>query len=262
VKSTFDPAASKFEGYRSLPTGVPEAIRAVIWDALGLASSVRVLEIGVGTGRIGKAFMVDGDLYTGVDTSLAMLREFPVNLKSSFLVQADGRQLPFGDGTYDLVLLMHLLSGVEDWQEILNEARRVLVPGGSIAVGQTVGSESGVDAQLKRQLTAILDRMQIVRHQPQESRRQALAWLQSSAVRHVQRQAASWSVKVAPQDFLIRHRTGARFAALPADVQQQAIEQLSAWAKITFGSLDAEFQEQRSFELDIFSFLEGAGRDS
>lgn len=262
MKSTFDAAASNFESYRSLPTGVPEAIRAAIWAALGLATPVRVLEIGTGTGRIGKAFMVEGDFYVGVDTSLAMLREFPVNSKSCFLAQADGRQLPFCDCAFDLVMLMHLLSGVEDWQGILNETRRVLLPGGSVAVGHTVSSESGIDGQLKRQLTAILQRMQIARHRPQESRRQALAWLQSSAVRHMQCQAASWNVKATPQDFLIRHRTGARFAALPADAQAQALKQLSAWAEMTFGSLDAQFQEQRSFELDIFSFAEGAGRDS
>jgi hypothetical protein len=160
------------------------------------------------------------------------------------------------------VLLMHLLGGVQDCQEILNETRRVLVPGGSVAVGQTASPESGIDAQLKRQLTAVLERMQIARHRPQESRRQALAWLQASAVHHVQCQAASWNVRTTPRDFLTRHRTGARFAALPADVQEQAIKQLSAWAEMTFGSLDAEFQEQRSFELDIFSFAKGAGRDS
>ena len=262
MKSTFDSAASKFESYRSLPTGVPEAIRAALWHALGFAGPVRVLEIGAGTGRIGKAFMVEGDFYTGVDTSLAMLREFPVTSKSSFLVQADGGQLPFGEDTFDLVLLLHLLSGAEDWQGILNETRRVLAPGGSAAVGQTVSPEFGIDARLKRQLKAILERMQIARYRPQESRRQALAWLQSSAARHVQCQAASWSVKTTPQDFLIRHRTGARFAALPVAVQEQALEQLSAWAETTFGSLDAEFQEQRSFELDIFSFVKGAGRDS
>jgi SAM-dependent methyltransferase len=188
-----------------------------------------------------------------------MLREFPMNSMSSVLVQADGRQLPFRDGSFDLVLLMHVLSGAEDWQSILNEARRVLVPGGSVAVGQTVNPESGIDTQLKRQLTVILDRMQIVRHRPQESRNHALSRLQSLAVRNVHCQAASWSVKTTPSDFLIRHRTGARFAALPADVQEHALNRLSTWAEMTFGSLVAEFQEQRSFELDIFSFAEGAG---
>jgi ubiquinone/menaquinone biosynthesis C-methylase UbiE len=250
----FDAAASNFENYRSLPTGLPEAIRSTIWDAMGLASPVRVLEIGAGTGRIGKAFAGVGDFYVGVDTSLAMLREFPVNSKSCILMQADGRQLPFCDGTFDLVLLMHVLSGAGDWQGMLNETRRVLLPGGSIAAGHTVSPESGIDAQLKRRLKAILEQMEVTRHRPQESRKEALAWLGSSAVRHVHSQGASWNVTTTPRDFLVRHRTGARFAALPVTVQEQALEQLAAWAEMTFGSLDAEFQEQRSFELDIFAF--------
>ena len=106
TSGTFDAAASTFESYRSLPPGVPEAIRTVIWDALDLASPVRVLEIGAGTGRIGKAFVGAGDFYVGVDTSLTMLRHFPANSKDCILIHADGRQLPFCDDVFDLVLLM------------------------------------------------------------------------------------------------------------------------------------------------------------
>jgi ubiquinone/menaquinone biosynthesis C-methylase UbiE len=258
----FDAAASTFESYRSLPAGVPEAIRTVIWDALGLASPVRVLEIGAGTGRIGKAFLGVGDFYVGVDTSLAMLRQFPANSKDCILIQADGRQLPFCDDVFDLVLLMQVLSGAADWQGILNETRRVLLPGGSVAIGHTASPESGTDAQLKRRLKAILEQMAVTWHRPLESRQAALACLRSSAVRHVHSEAASWNVNVTPRDFLVRHRTGARFAALPVAVQEQALEQLAIWAEMTFGSLDAELQEKRSFELDIFAFAEGAGRNS
>jgi ubiquinone/menaquinone biosynthesis C-methylase UbiE len=262
MNSAFNAAASTFESYRSLPPGVPEAIRAATWDALGLTSPVRVLEIGAGTGRIGKAFADAGDFYIGVDTSLAMLKEFPANSKSCILMQADGRQLPFCDCAFELVLLMQLLSGAGDWQRILNETRRVLVPDGSVAVGHTVSPESGIDAQLKRRLKAILERMKITWHRPQESRKEALAWLRSSSVRHIHFQAASWSVNTTPRDFLVRHRTGARFAALPVAVQERAMEQLASWGETTFGSLGVEFQEQRSFELDIFAFAEGADRNS
>lgn len=256
TSGAFDAAASTFESYRSLPSGVPEAIRAAVWDALGLCSPVRVLEIGAGTGRIGKAFAGVGDSYVGVDTSLAMLRQFPGNSDNCILIQADGQQLPFSDGAFDVVLLMQVLSGAGDWQKILNETRRVLLPGGSVAVGRTATPESGIDAQFKRQLKAILERMDVIHHRSHESRKEALAWLRSSAVRHVHSVAAQWSVNVTPRDFLVRHRTGARFAALPAAVQEHALEQLAAWAAITFGSLDSEFQEQRSFELDIFTFAE------
>jgi len=198
--------------------------------------------------------MAAGDFYVGVDMSLAMLREFPANSKSCFLTQADGRQLPFCDGAFDVVLLMQVLSGVDDWRGMLNEARRVLRTGGSVVLGHTVSPESGIDAQLKRRLTDILDEMQVVGHRPQKSRQQALVWLESSAVRHVHSHAASWNVNATAQEFLVRHRTGARFAVLPVTVQEQALKQLAAWAETSFGSLDAGFQERRSFELDIFEF--------
>jgi|SRR5271165_1696547 len=261
MHSTFDETASNFERYRSLPTEVPGAIRAAIWNALQLSTPARVLEIGAGTGRIGKAFITARDFYVGVDTSLAMLQKFPANSKNCFLVQADGRQLPFCDGTFDVVLLMQVLSGVGDWRGILSETRRVLLPGRSVAVGQTKSPESGIDAQLKHRLAAILEEMGVAWHRPQESRQQALAELESSTVHHVHAQAASWNVTVTPQEFLVRHRTGARFAALPVIVQEEALKQLAVWAETSFGFLDAGFQEKRSFELDIFEFAEGAGQD-
>ncbi len=260
TESAFDATASNFERYRPLPAEVPEAIRAAIWAALRPSAPARVLEIGAGTGRIGRAFVTAGDFYVGVDTSLSMLHKFSANSMSCFLAQADGRQLPFRDGTFNLVLLVQVLGGVGDWLGILSETRRVLLPGGSVAVGHTVSPESGIDAQLKRQLAAILEEMGVGWHRPQESRINATAWLESSTLRHLHAQAASWSVITTPQEFLVRHRTGARFAALPVAVQEQALTQLAAWAETRFGFLEARFQEKRSFELDIFEFAEEAGR--
>jgi ubiquinone/menaquinone biosynthesis C-methylase UbiE len=183
-----------------------------------------------------------------------MLLEFRAACKNAFLAQADGRQLPFCNGAFDVVLLMQVLSGAGDWQSILNEARRVLRPGGSVVVGHTVSPELGIDAQLKRRLRDILEEMQVAWHQSQQSRRQALAFLELISKLHTHSLAASWNVKTTAREFLQRHRTGARFAALPVDIQEQALEKLRGWAEATFGSVDTEFQEKRSFELDIFEF--------
>ena len=202
-----------------------------------------------------------GDFYVGIDTSLAMLREFPATSGDCLLVQADGRDLPFHDGSFDVVLLFQVLSSVDDWRGLLKAVRRVSRPSGCVAVGHTVSPESGIDAQLKRRLTAILSEMQVESHRPEKSRRQALAWLESSSVRHVHSQVVSWNVSTTPQEFLLRHSTGARFAALPAPVRDQALQKLRAWAETEFGSTDAQFQETRSIELDIFELQEGAGRD-
>jgi ubiquinone/menaquinone biosynthesis C-methylase UbiE len=249
----FDATAASFERYRSLPSRVPEAIRSAIWAATSLPTQACVLDVGAGTGRIGRAFIDAGDFYAGVDMSLAMLREFPASPRTGILALADGRQLPFRNGVFDVVLFMQVLSGAGDWRGILDEARRVLRPGGSVAVGHMISPESGIDAQMKNQLAAILEEMQVAWHRPRESRRQALEWLESSAKRHVHSVAAAWTVNTTARVFLDRHRTGARFAALPAEIQERALEKLRAWAQDTFGAV-VSFQEKRSFELDIFEF--------
>ena len=252
--ATFDAAAATFERHRALPGEAPKAIRASIWTAAGLTTPAQVLDIGAGTGRIGRAFVEAGDSYTGVDTSLAMLQEFSCQSPNCTLLQADGRSLPFADDSFDVVLLMQVLSGAEDWRGVLVEACRVLRPGGCIVVGHTVSPESGIDAQLKRRLRAILEEMQVPFVRPEEARNLALAWLMSHAVRHVHSIAASWTAEVTVEGFLKRHRTGARFAELPAAVREQALTALRAWAKGHFGSLDADFPEIHNFEVDIFEF--------
>lgn len=254
MTSAFDAVASSFERFRILPDGVPQAIRASIFAAVHSSSAARILDLGAGTGRIGRTFVEAGDTYVGVDTSLAMLREFRDSTTKACLAQADGRRLPFRNGSFDVVLLMHVLSGTGDWQPMLNEVRRVCRPGGIVAVGRTASSEAGINVQLKHQLKMILQSMGIPWHRSQESHRQSLDWLKSLATRHVHSQVASWNHLGTAQEFISRHRSGARFAALLPDVQEQALQKLSAWATETFGSLENGLAEQRSFELDIFEF--------
>ncbi len=218
------------------------------------AQPIRVLDLGAGSGRIGKAFVDGNHLYIGVDSSLAMLREFLTQSHAAPLVQSDGTQLPFADGSFDVVMLMQVLSGAQDWQGLLLEVRRVLRPRGVVVVGHTATHASGVDAQMKRRLSEILREMGVAWHEPQKARRESLAWLESSASCRHRIRAASWIADRTPREFLVRHRTGARFAALPAAVQDEALQKLSAWAEATFGPLDTAYSEKHAFELGIFEF--------
>jgi predicted TPR repeat methyltransferase len=59
----FDAVAPTFERYRALPRGVPESIRSAILQATRKQPSARVLDLGAGTGRIGKAFVAANDFY-------------------------------------------------------------------------------------------------------------------------------------------------------------------------------------------------------
>lgn len=252
MTSAFDSAAATFDRYRTVPDQALLAIRRTIWDSAGRPESSRVLDLGAGTGRFGQAFVEAGDSYIGVDVSLPMLREFQARNANACLVQADGGRLPFRGASFHVVLLMHVLSGAENWRNLLCEAVRVIVPGGFVVVGHTTGSMAGVDARMKRQLNHILGRLGASWADGKKSREEPLEWLHLGASRRMQMTAASWTAQRTPREFLDRHRNGARFSVLPIDVQEDALNDLGRWAEKTFGSIDKAFSDEFNFVLHIF----------
>ncbi|HEX3582713.1 MAG TPA: class I SAM-dependent methyltransferase [Thermoanaerobaculia bacterium] len=241
-RSAFDTTAPQYDRYRALPEGVPEQIRSAV---LGLAASKpSVLDLGAGTGRIGKPFVAAGDDYTGVDQSYGMLHEF----RAPRLAQCDGESLPFRDGSFDVVMLISVVGAARGWRRVLAEARRVVR--GAIVIGKTVGPADGVDARMKQRLAAILEELGV----PPEEKRgdKALAWLESTSTEKRVVTAASWTSERSPRGFLDRKPTGAKFSELSADIQKEALRRLTGWASETYGSLEAVRPEAYSFELTVF----------
>jgi ubiquinone/menaquinone biosynthesis C-methylase UbiE len=254
--SAFDVTAPGFDRRRALPDGVLEAIRSAILGVVD-ATRPRLLDLGAGTGRIGRAFVAAGDDYVGVDLSLAMLRAF-AQRRATCLVQADGAHLPFPDATFDAVMLIQAFGGMHGWRRVLAETRRVLRPAGVLILGRTVAPADGVDARMRQRLSMILDEMGVVR-EGGNRREEALRFLAQTASGSCVN-AAAWDADRTPRGFLERHRTGARFAALPATIKDTALGKLAAWAAATFGSLDRASRERHYFELRLFRFQTNGGR--
>jgi SAM-dependent methyltransferase len=248
--SAYDAAAPTFERHRGLPADVAEAIRAAILRAIGTPSP-RLLDLGAGTGRIGRPFVEAGDDYVGADLSFGMLRDFRRRCRAR-LVQADGERLPFADATFDAVMLIQVFGGTRGWRRVLLEARRVLRAAGALVVGRTVLPPDGVDARMKTRVATILDEMGVQRDAV-NPRDDAVRLLEKAAS-GVQINAAAWNSERTPRGFIERHRTGARFSALPEPVKDEALRRLGAWAAATFGSLDAVSDERHAFELRVFRF--------
>jgi SAM-dependent methyltransferase len=217
-----------------------------------------VLDLGAGTGRVGAAFVAAGDAYVAVDPSAGMLARFARNPairgNPAALVQADGRALPFPAAAFDAVLLVQVLSGLTGWRRLLSEARRVLRAGGGLVLGKATGPPEGLDARMRAQLSLILTEWGIDAHRRGAQREEARAWLAPSARRMTEVVAARWEAIRTPGDFLARHATGARFAALPQPIQDAALRRLADWAVATFGALDATFAEPHAFVLDVCVF--------
>jgi ubiquinone/menaquinone biosynthesis C-methylase UbiE len=258
MASPFDRNAAGFERHRAMPGSVVQAIRKTVWESTGLGPSARVLDLGAGSGRIGRIFVEANDAYIGVDFSLPMLREFRARNSAACLVQADGGRLPFPDASFHLVMLMQVLSGTHNWRDLLSETVRVAKPGESVVAGHTGTPPDGIDARMKARLSLILEEMGIASDSSGKSREKSLAWLETASSRRTQTTAASWYVKRTPREFLGRHSSGARFLKLPPDVRTEALQKLSIWAAAACGSLDQVFSETHTFELNIFQIANRA----
>ena len=250
-RPAYDALAPRFERDRALPDGVAGAIRDAVLRAANIALP-RVLDLGAGTGRIGRPFVEAGDDYVGADLSFGMLQAFAGRCDHApRLVQADGHRLPFGGATFDAVLLIQVFGGLGGARQFASEVRRVLRPGGIVVIGRTAVPEDGIDAQMKRQLGVILasagPRENNARHDVERMFRAAAAHSELQVV-------ASWTTERTPRQFISRHRTGARFSRLPDVVKDEAIRALAVWAEKAFGSLDAASLESHSFELNLFEF--------
>lgn len=90
------------------------------------ATGARILEIGGGTGYQAKRLTEDGYIVDSIDipnSNYADQLEFPVQ-------PYDGRNIPFPDGSFDVVFSSNVLEHVLDLPYLQAEIKRVLKPGG------------------------------------------------------------------------------------------------------------------------------------
>ena len=125
--------------YDRMTAGTERAGLGEMRRELLASASGRVLELGAGTGH-------NLEHYTGAVTELVMtepdphmarrlrerLAKDPGAAGAASVVEAPAENLPFDDGTFDVVVATLVLCTVEDQARALAEARRVLVEGGRL----------------------------------------------------------------------------------------------------------------------------------
>ena len=133
----FDRAAEYYDRTRALPA---EAHGQVIRNAVAeLAGRGRVLEVGVGTGRIGLDVAAAGVPLIGLDLARPMLDRLVAKARGTSalpVVHGDATTLPFPDGAFGAALASHVLHLIADWEAALDELARVVGPGGAILVSR------------------------------------------------------------------------------------------------------------------------------
>jgi ubiquinone/menaquinone biosynthesis C-methylase UbiE len=108
------------------------------WALQGVALGGRVLEIGAGSGAMAAEVLeaFPSVTVTATDVDDEMVGAIAARLASygdrAMTRVADATALPFGDGTFDTVLSWVMLHHTVAWETALDEAMRVLRPGGRL----------------------------------------------------------------------------------------------------------------------------------
>jgi len=138
VRALYDAWADRYDGdldawdYRT-PTDVAELLRDAQPDA------ARVLDVGCGTGRAGRALRTAGfAAIVGCDLSPAALEHAEATGAYERLVEVDLQRLPtpFAGDAFDAVCCVGVLTYLPDTEATLREFFRLVRAGGTVAVSQ------------------------------------------------------------------------------------------------------------------------------
>lgn len=114
----------------------------VDFSRLNLAANMQVLDLGCGEGRhaLGLAakyknlrvFAIDININ---DLNTANTRKTPLNIQSPcYFIQGDGRNLPFENNRFDLVICSEVLEHIHQYQHFIAEIRRVMKPDAQLVI--------------------------------------------------------------------------------------------------------------------------------
>lgn len=137
----YDEAVEYYDATRGYREGVVERYRDALFAVTGADESARILELGIGSGLIARAFQQAAQRYVGIDYSLGMMRLVAGKLvggEGPLLARADARHLPFRDRRFDIVHAVRVFHHLQDWRDCIDEARRLLRRGGALVIVENI----------------------------------------------------------------------------------------------------------------------------
>jgi ubiquinone/menaquinone biosynthesis C-methylase UbiE len=267
---SFDQIAYRYDASHGYP---PEVSRQIAEGLIRLSGcnpgsfeqpGDEVLELGVGTGRIAIPLLAAGIDVTGVDISSAMLaciREKLALLQTADVSRpcgklkvylADISALPFATGTFPALIAVHVFHLVPEWRDVLDEALRVLQPGGTFLIGQDT-SDVEAFVRIYNEWEDIVAKLGFpVRHAGASGYTAVVAELRGRGLHVEETIVTSWVADTLPRSVLARvvDREWSKTWRVPDDIFAESSRRLTQWASRTYGeALDSPESGRFSFKV-------------
>jgi ubiquinone/menaquinone biosynthesis C-methylase UbiE len=265
---SFDRATDYYDATRGYPPGVAERVADAIVAATGATSATRFLELGIGTGRIAFPLIVRGYPYAGIDISEPMMARLRAKLAAYTAAHpdqpppqvdlrvGDSTRLPYPDAAFDVVLAVHVLHLIPNWRAALDEALRVLTPGGVYLNGNDDAVTLGSHQAVQRMWFAILKRLGYdtgaLGMAGYATWNEIEHYLQARGLATEVTRPVTWPTSETPRQALqfIAQRLWSRTWVIPDDIFAESARLLEAEVTARYGDhLDTPEQRERQFVL-------------
>ena len=243
----FDRAAGFYDATRGFPPGVAERVAAAIAEAGGLGPASRVLEIGVGTGRVALPLAAHVRSIVGIDLSAPMLAQLVAKRgdRRVAVSRADATALPFAAGRFDAVVGVHVFHLIPRWRDALAEVARVLRPGGLLLLAADDQAAGGSLFKSPHRIVAELGyRNAGVPRERFETFPEELGWQLAAPVRRIQ-----FARTTTPRTLVerMRQRSWSVTWEMPDEDLARVVEQLASDLAARYGDLDREVAIETGF---------------
>jgi ubiquinone/menaquinone biosynthesis C-methylase UbiE len=260
---SFDRIAARYDATRGFPPGVDTQFATAFRRLSGLSLDARLLEIGVGTGRIAIPLASLGYPYIGLDLSknmMAQLRERLPPRVDIMLMRGDATALPLRDASVDGAIVVHVFHLIAGWEQAAAELRRVVRPGGIIATGFNKTNAPLPSDKMREQWSTIIGELggnskrpgaRITQEEPLLAslfgppRRAILAtWVRRQSLRE--------------QLDLLAARTTSATWQLPDALLHESLRRAESWARETYGDLDRQHSTDVHFTMIFYGATDGS----
>jgi ubiquinone/menaquinone biosynthesis C-methylase UbiE len=247
----FDRAVDYYDQTRGFPPGVEKEIAALVARTGQFTPAARVLEIGVGTGRIALPMSEHVGAIYGVDLSRPMMDRLRAKRtqEAIHLALADASRLPFAAGSFDGAVAVHVFHLIPTWREVLGEVARVLRPGAALVNAGNTDTLDSISGELKRRGEVPHVENVGVSEEDHDTFLVKSGWKPLG-----EQELIGWSTPFRPADAVahITNRTSsATWRMTDAQIEQYAEALRRAFIE-RFGALDSEHIVSRAFAARAF----------
>lgn len=254
---SYDRQAERFDERVGFGESVAAAIARAVWEKARMPEAAVLVDMGAGTGEIGRHLGRLPWRYVGIDRSARMLAVFRARLggeeRACALVAADGDATwPVADGSVNAVFssrAIHLL----DAAHVAAELRRIASPAGLVFVaGRVVRDRRSIQARMRRRLRECLDDAGFSGRRAGQTLERLAALCGERNARIMPANAvAGWTVRRSPAQALAswRDKEGLAGLTVPKPVRAEVLARVREWAAARFGSLTKTEESQERYIL-------------